>query len=149
MLGDLLILKSNGKLPDSIVRIRELHSDGCFVDVLLENNTFEPCDNFIDYSELSPIPLTENILKSNGFFEYNPFKTIDYKMYAFPEQCNIKKERGFGIEIGNDSFGITDHCLMPIIYVHELQHALRLCGLSEIANKIIVNKWNTKAYFTE
>lgn len=94
-------------------------------------------NNWEDNEELEfvkPIKLDEEILKLNGFFEYNPFKTIDYKMYAFPEQCNIKKERGFGIEIGNGAVYITDHCLMPIIYVHNLQHALKQCGLSEFAN---------------
>lgn len=88
--------------------------------------------------DLEPVPLTEEILEANGFFKYNPFKTIDYKMYAFPEQCNIKKERGFGIEIGNGAFYITDHCLMPIRYVHEIQHALRLCCLHELADNFKV-----------
>lgn len=106
-------------------RVSSIHKNAIFLD--------EFPQMFREY-EIEPIPLTEEILKANGFFEYNPFETIDYKMYAFPEQCNIKKERGFGIEIGNGAFYITDHCLIPIIYVHNLQHALKQCGLSELAD---------------
>lgn len=45
----------------------------------------------------------------------------------------IDKEKG--VEISNKMYNIS----CPIKYVHELQHALRLCGLSELADKFIID----------
>ena len=44
----------------------------------------------------------------------------------------IDKEKG--VEISNKMYNIS----CPIKYVHELQHALRLCGLSELAENLKV-----------
>lgn len=44
----------------------------------------------------------------------------------------IDKEKG--VEISNKMYNIS----CPIKYVQELQHALRLCGLSELAENLKV-----------
>lgn len=73
-----------------------------------------------------PIPLTEEILKANGW----TYDDIDYAwcLDKFPDL--YKHEEGFcnyydGIEV-------------RLNYVHELQQALRLCGLNELADNFKV-----------
>lgn len=52
--GDFVILKSNGVLPDAKAKITELFEDGCFVDVYTEYG-IEKCDNLIGFHELEQI----------------------------------------------------------------------------------------------
>lgn len=90
---------------------------------------------FIDgdtQSELvEPIPLTPEILEKNGFkmefysdykvYELNNFKVC--KSYCdYFEVCDLWKDSDFGWEI-------ISFC--PCIYVHQLQHALKLCGIDK------------------
>lgn len=71
-----------------------------------------------DYSE--PIPLTEEILKANGFIKGD----IDFGYSLFSDVS-------FMIDIDNAEKGIVTK---EMRYVHEVQHALRLCGLNELAD---------------
>lgn len=79
-----------------------------------------------DYDSICPVPLTEEILKANGFVEnkgswrlrsdlfmLNEFIDGGYCAPAFYEQVFINN-------------------------VHELQHALRICGLHEVADNFII-----------
>lgn len=80
------------------------------------------------------IPLTPEILEANGFKYKQDWSYNGRDFYAFPVNRDLEY-KGFGIEyVNNDLFYITDHQLMPIMYVHELQRALRLCGLGDIAD---------------
>ncbi len=57
----------------------------------------------------------------------------------FPEQYQETTNRGFALETdGNGEWMITDHQLMQFRYVHELQHILRLCKMSDIADNFKV-----------
>lgn len=84
-----------------------------------------------------PIQLTEEILKKNGFEEDK------YKIYTIPDamydQIKIDILDQSSISIGNtfDEYGLLNS-FTYIAYVHELQHALRLCGLNELANNFKV-----------
>lgn len=79
-------------------------------------------DGRFPQNHYEPIPLTEEMLKANGFvynkgcwwfgkslFMLNEFIDGGYCASAFHEQVFIN-------------------------YVHELQHALRICGLNELAD---------------
>ena len=73
-----------------------------------------------EYKDISPIPLTEEILDKNferqSLGEYIlPFK-LPYVFY-----WDIQKHYGF----------LEDHCLIQIEYVHQLQQLLRLCGIQK------------------
>lgn len=74
---------------------------------------------------VKPIPLTPEMLEANGF-EQNE----NVKGYQYPNDniifCLEELSRVF---IFNGVY--NDIC---INYVHELQHALRLCGLTELAD---------------
>lgn len=63
------------------------------------------------YKDLIPISLTPEILEKNGWKDGDQFFTSFIKPY-----------------------GKLSHCGTYLKYVHELQHALRLCGLSDLAD---------------
>lgn len=74
---------------------------------------------------LEPIPLTPEILEKNGF-EQNE----NVKGYQYPNDYVIFcLEELSGVSIFNGVY--NDIC---INCVHELQHVLRLCGLTELAD---------------
>lgn len=78
------------------------------------------------------IPLTPEILEAYGFRE-----SIEEGTYYFPTENESINDRGFALEtFGDGVWFITDHILMQFKNFHELQHALRLCGLCEIADSI-------------
>lgn len=102
--------------------------------------------------EYDPIPLSEDILKANEFKDANANNGLKFRWYV------LYTSQEYG-----DIWGRTDHEIVvawresnsdifvtrpygdatqqkinvaDIRYVHELQHALRLCGLNELANNI-------------
>lgn len=96
--------------------------------------------DWCDLDQCSPIPLTEEILKTNGFKEVykSTFQTIyilqlpmggDFLEYVF--------------------LACSDNCFKIFLYgverektyinnVHQLQQALRLCGLNDLADNFKV-----------
>ena len=76
-------------------------------------------------SLLEPIPLTDEILKQNGFKYFH--KNYASLGYEHPFQLKMNEwpdENGLG--------GLWTICdMVEIRYVHELQHALRLCGIDK------------------
>lgn len=74
-----------------------------------------------EISEITPIPLTAEILEKNGF-----------------EECRIKEIEYFGWRL-NEDFSLELNAVdtltwnddVAIHYVHQLQHALRLCGIDK------------------
>jgi hypothetical protein len=82
----------------------------------ISKDTFQ---NNLSESELSPIPLTPEILEKNGFSD-------DYcnDDLCYAQSCGDV----IGIHI-NGKNGCMDE--MYFKYVHQLQHALRLCGISK------------------
>lgn len=120
MICDLVIYEDNiHKITDLSLCIDEsvlVHVDG------YECHIFE--------HEISPIPLTKEILKANGFWEegggFAKFfpgvgKFTTWKSRIEDIQCTL--------------FGTVE---LPLRYVHQLQHALRLCGLQELADNFKV-----------
>ena len=89
-----------------------------------------------DYSEsdLEPIPLTPEILEKNGF-EKQQYGNFIYenddellRIEFYPKNINYTNGCYDYIDIEKGCITITE---MPIEFVHELQHALRLCGSEE------------------
>ena len=104
MIGDIVTWKGN------ICYVISVENLGGLVGV--ENEKF--CELVSD-KELEPIPLTEEILKAN---ELNPIIC-----------CNLSMPKWYmSLRSGNR------HVEMSFKYVHQLQHALRLCGLNELAD---------------
>lgn len=96
--------------------------------------------------KIEGIPITPEILKKNGF----KYKTTDWEaVYAGPHygKYGLKK---FHVLIGKENIilasyygymgrgDVDAHEFAYINYVHELQHALRLCGLNELTDNFKV-----------
>lgn len=94
-----------------------------------------------DYvANFDPIPLTEEILKANGFV-YDPNndgnnvwvlrreRKYRVDIYPYYQATVINISSDIADRIGENNCHICYQC-----HVHELQHALRLCGLEEIAD---------------
>lgn len=82
------------------------------------------CDH--DYDAIFPIKLTEDILKKNGFVENKGAWWLKSELFTLNEF----------IKGGYCSSAFHEQVI--INYVHELQHALRMCGLNEFADNFKV-----------
>lgn len=73
---------------------------------------------------LAPIPLTDEILKANGFeYFHKNFAALDRESTFQLEMVEWPNEECIGLwMLGN---------LIKIRYVHELQHAFKLCGIKK------------------
>ena len=99
--------------------------------------------------KIEGIPLTKEILEENdwGYDCETYFHKSDIK--SFPETritAFIKNVDKLHLEIRDNylhiwfnyflNYGRMDaDAIVPIKYIHDIQHALRLCGLNEIADK--------------
>ena len=85
-------------------------------------------------TEVKPIPLTAEILEKNGFKKIREGRFLlenledNYWVKFYPKDANYTG--GFYDYIDLDS-GCISIREMPIEFVHELQHALRLCGIKK------------------
>lgn len=92
--------------------------------------------------EFEPIPLTEEILKANGFEEKSEkarYGSVFYGMFVGDISISFEVDNGMPILTIEDTADRSEQhniiCLKDEVYdIHELQHALRLCGLNELAN---------------
>lgn len=89
-----------------------------------------------DVDELDPIPLTEEILKANGF----TIKSSDYSFIEIGNKIIISFHFGKTLRITDYNKGFeVGHAVKEIWHVHELQRALRCCGLWDMAEKFKIN----------
>jgi len=73
---------------------------------------------------LKPIPLTAEILEKNGF------DMDDYTVH-FKEDEHYMLELVFEDDELKWTINCNEYTIMNFEYVHELQHALRLCGIEK------------------
>ena len=146
MIGDWVIF------GDEPLKVQHLYNNG-YDDVVAEI-VEEGTNEYGVYEEIkdvpvvycSPIPLTPEIIKKNGFYDRNTqwyykrilsYNGFDIAISLVYREIEVSKVCGTGtdceeveyssaIVFGND------------ICVHELQHALRLVGLNELADNFKV-----------
>ena len=98
-----------------------------------EGNEGDPWEFDDKYDRPKPIPLTPEILEQNGFIKVNS-QRYDY---GYPDtDCYVKvnpKKNMIHVNGRNANSNLYSHS-----FVHELQQALRLCGLNEIADNFKV-----------
>lgn len=92
-------------------------------------------DNRTARYKIEPIPLTEEILKANGFHYEEEF--CEWWINGCPFHIML------GCDFDGDCAWVSSEInpeipLLLIKYVHTLQHALRLCGLNEFADNFKV-----------
>lgn len=130
-------MKANDLMIGDWVEFRP-HNEKPFyaqVEALNNDETYNKDGYFAD-KLVQPIPLTPEILEKNGFVNndgdfrffkadeesyYFGFESVHY--YFETHFCNVTKEFSQG-GMQNQSKGI-------FTYVHQLQHALRLCGIDK------------------
>lgn len=90
----------------------------------------------IQEEDLKPIPLTNEILEKNGMHLFNR------KTRNLMEDCNhsdcFKEDEDNILELSLNNNGTIrwsingdEYTIIPLDYVHQLQHALRLCGINK------------------
>ena len=94
---------------------------------------------------LVPIPITPEILEKNGFIEdstnglhseYHLLVPAGIEKNLYTVQVTFYKEPICGVSTlfkcwGPYSAGVNDIHLCNLNYVHEMQHAIRLCGVEK------------------
>ena len=94
-----------------------------------EGNEGDPWEFDDKDDQPQPIPLTPEILEKNGFIKVNS-QRYDY---GYPDtDCYVKvnpKKNMIHVNGRNANSNLYSHS-----FVHELQRALRLCGLDELAD---------------
>ncbi len=118
MIGDFLLGYDNK--PLKVISIAE---DGIYFDS-------KDGEGVSSFDNLSPIPLTPEILEKNGFEEciWGGKKSWRRRYLVHNEVliCIDGRDGGF------KHFGYQGYeSQICLFYVHELQHALRLCGIEK------------------
>ena len=93
---------------------------------------YHACTNKLSWVReglLRPIPITPEILEKNGFKNNGKDKDMYYWNWSICDDC-ISYDNGTGKirifhSLGNLVF------VLPLRYVHELQHALKLCKIEK------------------
>ena len=94
--------------------------------------------DFEDMDDLNPIPLTIEIIEKNGFIEFEDeifhIKTHRWERWlndGYLHECvdilRSSDKKGYCIFARHD----YNELKLYLHYVHELQHALRLCGIEK------------------
>lgn len=79
-----------------------------------------------DIASLTPIPLTAEILEKYGFKKH---RDIFYRLAVHIDEFN-----GFMFTLGRDFDGVfclQSNLFVRFAFVHEIQHALRRCGIDD------------------
>lgn len=140
MIGDWVKLKDGGPL-----QMEDVSGTGMFKKWTSDGEYMIP----YSYDEIEPIPLTPEILEKNGFIKDKDKKTIGttyhiliptgYEANSYTIQITLYKEPICGVSVLLKIWGwippyqggINDIHLCGAKYVHELQHALRLCKIEK------------------
>lgn len=90
-------------------------------------------EDVFDITEIKPIPLTREILKKNDF---EGDRIMEYRFEEDGETYNLYLKEMYNRDGEQDSWGTSIGGVLPsvVMYVHELQHILRLAGLKEKAD---------------
>lgn len=132
MIGDIVTFKDcqNDKKP-VIIKIWSINQDGesfAFID------DDESVDEIVIDDEIVGLPLTPEILEKNGFSGkmYTICEIDENRKLQFYYHEHRLKLYWVGVDEYNNSSVVTDeifrcHCM----YVHELQHSLKLCGIEK------------------
>ena len=96
---------------------------GGIVTVEDGKNNKEPY-HILLYQEIEPIPLTREILEANNIkYQWG----MPWYQGGFDGTFELRYENSNGSGIGDR----TTDLKLPIRYVHELQHAIKLCGIDK------------------
>ena len=136
MLGDIVTFEDcqNDKEP-VIIKIWSINQDGeafAFID------DDESVDEIVIDDEIVGIPLTQEILEKNGFENITSrLESSEQYIHLYEINDDIvigELPSGFNIciERYNGDYDVYEHfSFCSICNIHELQHALKLCGIDK------------------
>lgn len=136
MIGDWVRITEPDNFAGATVKISSLsNQEGAYFAVTVDDPKFGYYTREVFCEDIESIPLTEEILKKNGFKERD-------RCWAYRDNsCSIKLNIAPKIEIDGEILGeppilmqaegATFNLGIIIEYVHELQHALKLCGIEK------------------
>ena len=146
MIGDLVRVAKEGLCisKDTVVEIRGIDAESRLLEKgLVGHASCVPLDKelgggiWLDY--LEPIPLTKEILEKNGFVNDSYYSEcladgifVDVQIYAYREENILIDWDGSSLSVVNDLGHPCEEIAMhEPVFVHDLQHALRLCGIEK------------------
>ena len=119
--------------PGEIVQVRELLDNG-----INPNWAGAEVSSILGLEDIQPIPLTPEILEKNGF------EKLDFSHFQIGDRRLVLDADGrwdgplswhwVVTEMDTNAKGqpvVLDYYVATINYVHQLQHALRLCGITK------------------
>lgn len=124
MINDWVNAVIDGEVYPSVITKMERDTEDFKVEFLAVPRDWEEGDFF---DEIQPIPLTDAILKANGF---NREGGVSYWHEGGRDASIIywsKEKTELIIGCSHDDYFVK----MPVRYVHELQHAFRLAGIDK------------------
>lgn len=91
----------------------------------IKQNCIYTEDNGYEYNEIEPIPLTAELLEKNGFVYRKAFHLwlLVGSIFALDNDSWWRSVKDGELHVTFGGF--------PLKYVHELQNALRLCGIDK------------------
>lgn len=126
------------KVNELMIGDRVMHTDKqLYIAGIYGERVYDDDNNVYRIESITPIPLTIEILKKNG---WNGDYSSTYPLFdGFQDDGDGYLE----ISVFEDgeiraTINLCEYDLFPIKYVHELQHALRLCGLNDLADNFKV-----------
>lgn len=126
MIGDWVrILLVKDTLKEYNTQVKQITYDD-----ILDSYYVEDEDNYVTLKYVEPIPLTPEILEINGWIKKSYTSLFEHYDEHIPFALEIDKRKLYLV--------LDDTIVISCMYVHELQHALRLCGLCERAHYFIV-----------
>lgn len=141
MVGDWIV--NENKFPMQITNVGD-----DYVYATWEGNDGDPWEFDDKDCQPSPIEITEELLEANGWYIDPILKCYsDTPSWLYEEggkeelllRFSTKESTGaLGIFDGQKIRTMTDFLWKGTLYVHELQHAMRLCGFNGLADKFKV-----------
>ena len=109
------------------VQVAELHYSTVIVDTNVSSF----------YDDVEPVPLTKDILKVNGF---TGDRVMEYRFEEDGEQYSLYLKEMYNDKGEQDAWGTNVGGVLPsiVMYVHELQHLLKLAGLEDKASNFLI-----------
>lgn len=123
MVGDYLKITEPDKFAGFIGRVQNIGGPSKYLTMYLE--PYHSVDVFIE--DVEGIPLTPQILEKNGFGKLVTYGTEKWVCDNF--RLNVYDSRGTWRFCADTNR--NENSVIYIRFIHQLQHALRLCGIEK------------------
>ena len=139
MIGDWVLFHDSGYASDDTVwkKDRVCQIDSIDTDVRVKWYDEDGCEEEwpnVSVMHLSPIPLSPEILEKNGWVKnlYSDESYFNEELECLPLVVGVDGNKWW--------WHVGAELVTPINYVHELQHALRLCGIGKEMLNVVLDK---------